>query len=243
MKKKHLSKILLTALLVLTLIFSSTGAVAAEGLILKAAAIKGNPGEQAVVAITVENASGSEGGQFILNFNPALVRPVAVEGGDLVTEATGALYMANLDYAPGQLIFMWVTAAADTANSGEVCRIIFDLLTEGASKLEFTEVIVAPDGLETGRMVSGSIAVGDTEVDWDESEEDSGQDENDEPVTEEEEEAAENGEEEEPTEELPIETESRSIIWIVIINLLVAAAIVGYLIIRRNKKTWSKQTK
>ncbi|MCJ7806354.1 MAG: cohesin domain-containing protein, partial [Clostridia bacterium] len=131
---------------------------------------EGSSGNQAVVSVEVENAAGTEGGQFILNYDSALVRPVVVEAGKLIAEARSSFHMVNLEYAPGQLMFMWVTVFADTDNAGVVCTITFELLKEGISGLTFGEVIVAPDGIRTGEIIAGKISIGDMEVDQDDSE-------------------------------------------------------------------------
>ena len=156
----------------LALLFSpiAHNAAAATGFKLSAEEVEGSSGNQAVVSIEVENAKGTEGGQFILNYDSALVRPVVVEPGKVIDDARSSLYMVNLEYAPGQLMFMWVTVFADTANAGVVCTITFELLEKGVSKLTFGEVIVAPDGIRTGEINAGKISIGDMEVDQEDSE-------------------------------------------------------------------------
>ena len=145
---------------------------AAGGIKLVAGEEEGTAGEQVSVSIRAENAAGSDGGQFILNFDPALVRPVSVEPGPLVTEADSGLHMVNLEYEVGQLKFMWVTAAADTAEVGDICSIQFELLSEGETRLEFEGLIISPDSMEPATPVSGKITVRDTEVGQEEIEED-----------------------------------------------------------------------
>lgn len=152
---------------------TSSATLGAEGLKLSAVALKGgNVGEHATVTVTAEHAAGFEGGQFVLNFDPSLVKPVLVETGSLVADAQGSLQMANVNYGPGQLIFMWVTPFADTAESGVVCTITFELLREGVALLEFSEVVLSPAGMNAGKAVSGKIAVGDKGVDLGNNEQD-----------------------------------------------------------------------
>lgn len=152
---------------------TSSATIGAEGLKLSAVALKGgNVGEHATVTVAAEEAAGFEGGQFVLNFDPLLVKPVLVETGSLVANAQGSLQMANVNYGPGQLIFMWVTPFADTAESGVVCTITFELLREGVALLEFSEVVLSPAGMNAGKAVSGKIAVGDKGVDQDNNEQD-----------------------------------------------------------------------
>ncbi len=160
-KKVNLT-IFMAAVLLVTVFITTQSTAAAEGLKLSVDRQSGSVGGQVVVKIAAENATGSEGGQFSLSFNSDLVRPVLAEAGELVTEADSSLYMANLEYAPGQLMFMWVTAYADTADSGTVCTIMFELLIEGETLLELDNIVVAPDGIEVGRTASGKITIGDT---------------------------------------------------------------------------------
>jgi len=166
-------KQILFMLVMLFLISLATGALqAAEGLKLVASENEGTGGELVSVIIRAENAAGSEGGQFILNFDPALIRPVSVEPGSLVTEAASGLHMVNLEYEAGQLMFMWVTVYADTADEGEICSIEFELLSEGETRLEFEDLIISPEDMEPATPVSGKITVGNLEVDQDEIGED-----------------------------------------------------------------------
>lgn len=225
--------------------------VGAAGLVLKASQQQGEAGGQVVVTVSAENAAGTEGGQFLLTFDAAKVKPVAVEAGKLITEADSNLHMVNLEYGPGQIMFMWVTANGDTADSGLVCSITFELLEEGVSNIGFGEVIVAPDGIGAGQAVPGKITVGDTEVDRDESEKNTGQDENGETVESDQneetagEESAETEEtsETDETDETEDKVPSRSSFWLIGLIALAVVIAAGFLIIRRSKITWSKQNK
>ncbi len=142
-------------------IITSSAVSGAEGFKLSAVVEKGgNVAEHATVAITAEHAAGLEGGQFVLKFDPSLVRPVLIETGSLVADGQGSLQMANVNYGPGQLIFMWVTPYADTAESGVVCTITFELISEGVALLEFDEIVLSPAGVNAGKPVTGKITVG-----------------------------------------------------------------------------------
>lgn len=238
-------KYIVTITILAIILLAVQNPVGAAGLILKASQQQGEAGGQVVVTITAENAAGTEGGQFLLTFDAAKVKPVAVEAGKLITEAGSNLHMVNLEYGPGQMMFMWVTANADTANSGPVCSITFELLEEGVSNISFGEVIVAPDGISAGQTVPGKITVGDTEVDRDESEENTGQDENGETVESDqnEEAAGEESEEAEETDEPEGAVSGRSSFWLIGLIALAVVIAAGFLIIRRSKITWSKQNK
>ncbi len=152
-------------IILLIAIITSSAVSGAEGFKLSAVVEKGgNVAEHATVTVTAENAAEIEGGQFVLNFDPSLVKPGLIETGSLVADAQGSLQMANVNYGPGQLIFMWVTPYADTAESGVVCTITFELLSEGVALLEFSEIVLSPAGMNAGKSVSGKIAVGDKGV-------------------------------------------------------------------------------
>lgn len=148
----------------------------AEDLKLSASAVNGNAGEQVKVGIMVENAKGTEGGQFVLTFDPALVRPVSLEAGKLVVDVPSSLHMANLEYAPGQLMYMWITATADTADAGTVGTITFELLKAGETRLEFKDVVIAPEGYETVAADPGRITIKGTDTDAGVAEEGNGND-------------------------------------------------------------------
>lgn len=139
-------------------------ALSSSGLTLKVSSPQGEKGAQAKVEITAERATGTEGGQFTLYFDPAIARPVLLEPGSLVTEAANSLHMANLEYAAGALMFMWVTPAADTRASGTVCSIVFDLIGEGVTELTLAEIVIAPQEAKVGTAVSGKLNVDSTQA-------------------------------------------------------------------------------
>jgi hypothetical protein len=158
-KSKTTLSIIVAALLVF-IAFSPGSAAAAEGFKVLASKTEGGAGGQVTLNVTAEKAKGTEGGQFTLVFDQSLVKPISIEAGDLVLSAEGNLYMANLDYAPGKLMFMWVTANADTANSGVICRITFDLLKEGTAVVTFEDLIVVAGTDGEVSSAPGQIKVG-----------------------------------------------------------------------------------
>lgn len=166
MINKKISALILVATIIL--ILTSTPVSGAEGFKLSTVVERGGlVGELAKVNITANHAAGVEGGQFILNFDPSLVRPLIIETGELVSKAEGKLEMANVDYGPGQLIYMWVTPYADTADSGVICTITFELLKEGNALLEISDVVLAPEGTVAEKAVPGRIVVRGLGVDQD----------------------------------------------------------------------------
>ena len=238
--KKTGLKVIWAATLLLAVLIITAGTAAAEGLELSTESKTGSVGGQAAIEITAENAIGTEGGQFSLSFDPGLVRPVSIEAGELITEADSNLYMANLEYAPGQLMFMWVTAYADTADSGTVCTIVFELLSEGETALEINDIVIAPEGFEIGQTAGGKITVvdngADSEVDQEENdhngpdreeEENETVDENQERVN-----AEDNGED--SLTEITGADNNR-LLYIVLI-IIAAAAAGGFIIFKRFKK-------
>ncbi len=148
----------LTVALFAGLVFAGSAA-AAEGLKVSAAKVEGGAGSQVILDITAAKLAGSEGGQFTLTFDQRLVRPVSIEPGNLVREAENSLHMANLDYAPGELIFMWVTANADTKGSGVICRVTFDLLKAGTTAIGFKDLIIVAETGDAAGSVAGQIKV------------------------------------------------------------------------------------
>jgi len=148
----------LTTLFILALLVP--GGVAAAGeKILTATKVEGSAGSKVVLAVTAENLKGAEGGQFTLTFDQSLVKPITIEPGDLVFSSEGNLHMSNLEYAPGELIFMWVTAGADTNESGAVCLITFELLKEGTTAIIFKDLIIVDGNGDTPKSVAGQIII------------------------------------------------------------------------------------
>ncbi|MDY6827487.1 MAG: cohesin domain-containing protein [Bacillota bacterium] len=145
-------------------LFMYPGSAVAADLNLSVDEKESEPGEQVTLPVRIENASGTEGGQFILTYDPAVLDPVSLEAGDLVKNATGSLHMANLDYEPGKLMFMWVTAAGDAADAGILCTVTFSVLKAGQTEIAFRDVVIAPEGAVTVRTTPGGVSSGDVEV-------------------------------------------------------------------------------
>ena len=158
-KADLLKKIAIAVLMVLFLMMMPQSTAAVEGLKLSASSEKGVRGNQVIVTIKAENAAGTEGGQFLLTFDQNLVRPVSVEAGNLIARSNNLLQLGNLDYAPGQLMYMWITVYGDTADKGNVCEIKFDLLKEGETLLRFDEIVVAPDSIGTAVSAPGKVII------------------------------------------------------------------------------------
>jgi len=156
-KNKALLIAVLAALMI-SLVFAGS-ATAAEGLKISAASVEGGAGSQVVLNVTAEKVAGSEGGQFTLTFDQSLVKPVLIEPGDLVLSAENSLHMANLEYAPGELIFMWVTAKADTKDSGVICKVKFDLLKAGTAEIGFKDLIIVAETGDAASSVAGRIKI------------------------------------------------------------------------------------
>ncbi len=227
MTMKREAGFLKTLLAITLLLLLVAGTVqAAEGIKLFASEEKEVSGEKVTVTISAENAAGSEGGQFILNFDPVLVKPVASESGELVTEAASGMHMVNREYGEGQMMFMWVTAAADTADEGVICTVEFELLNEGETSLEFEDLIISPDEIKPAEPVSGRIIVGEAEVDQEEVEEDE--------IEREEEVVTEDEPEEEEAAVEAVEDGNNYTLVIVLIVLVVLGA-AGFMFFKRKR--------
>jgi len=208
--KAKIVKIITVIPIFIFLFSAALSLYAAEGFKLIASEEKGVSGEEVVVTISAENAALTEGGQFVLGFDPELLRPVSVEPGKLLTEASSALDMANLEYNEGQLMFIWITAMADTEDSGEVCLITFDLLTKGETLLEFYDIVIAPETIEDVTAIPGKVIV---------NSEAGIQEDNDQGAL------------------LAIITGTNGYLWlIVLIVLVIVAAAAGFVILRKRKK-------
>ncbi len=177
MRKMLTKKAAFSLLLLLVLTAAVPGALfAADNLVLNVSDAQGDAGDLIEIDIAIENASGTEGGQFVLNFDPEFLNPIALDTSDFLDEAPDSMEMVNLEYAPGQLMFIWVTAAADTEDSGILCTITFEVLKEGESLVEIDEVVISPEGIDTdiepGLVTApgdGGDAVTDTNVAFNES--------------------------------------------------------------------------
>ncbi len=119
-----------------------------DDIALKAGMDTGRIGDNVSVKITISNAAGIWGGQFDLSFDPSILKPVSVSGGDYIPEEqgdpvlSGNFMEANLHYAPGMIRILWVTADGSTAASGVVCTVVFEILEEGESVINFNDLMI-----------------------------------------------------------------------------------------------------
>ncbi len=231
-KSAGLSKILLVAALFLLVGLVAGAVQASEGIRLIASEEKGESGEKVKVAISVESAAGISGGEATLNFDPALVKPVADEPGELVIEAASGMFMANREYDEGQLRFMWVTPASDAADEGIICLFEFELLDTGETELEFADVIISPDGIELAEPVSGWIIVGETEVGQQEIEENE--------VDREEEAIAEEVEDEDEKAAVEAVDDGNNYTMVIVLLILLILGAVGFMFFKRKRPKSAK---
>lgn len=169
MKLKMRSNEVLIALamcLALLLLFSPA-AFASDGVKLSASSEEGSEGDTVTVTISIENAAGSEGGQFELNFDPAVVEPVDIDKGEFVSSADNDQFNYNLEFDSDTLMVIWVTPAGDTSDSGTVCTIDFELVGEGESSLTFSGVVIAPDTADVAATHTSGSITSDEPVDED----------------------------------------------------------------------------
>ncbi len=159
MKLKMRSNEVLRALaicLALLLLLSPTAF--ASSVQLSASSESGAEGDTVSVSIGIENASGTEGGQFELNFDPDVVVPADISKGEFVSSAANDQFNYNLEFDGSTLMVIWVTPAGDTSDSGTVCTIDFEIVGDGESSLTFSGVVLAPEGIDVAAThSSGSI--------------------------------------------------------------------------------------
>jgi len=165
LKLTYLTKLIIIIMLAVLVLSSSVAG--SDKLVLSVTEARGSTGDTVEVSVMIDNAGDTEGGQFILNYDHDLLKPVALTSEGFLDSASDSLDMENLDYAPGQIMYMWVTAAADTDNSGTLITVTFELLKEGESLLEIDEVVISPEGIEvtseTGMIVVAGNGVAEPE--------------------------------------------------------------------------------
>ncbi len=145
------------------LLFSQT-AFAQNGVQLSASNVSGEVGDEVTVQINITNAEDSEGGQFDLEFDSDILEPVSAARGGFVPDVSGNLFDYNLELADGELRVLWVIADGSDQDSGVVGTIVFEILDDGVSDLDFSGIIIAPTGVEVAAPVSGSVTGLDDEA-------------------------------------------------------------------------------
>lgn len=160
---KRRKTVMISLVLCLSLLLMFSQAVFAQDSVrLNASSESGSEGEEVSVTISIEDAAGTEGGQFELSFDPDVAVPIDIDEGSFVANAANDQFNYNLEYDDDTLMVIWVTPEGDTADSGTVCTIDFELLEEGDTSLTFSGVVIAPDEMEVAATHgTGSIAVDD----------------------------------------------------------------------------------
>ena len=139
------------------LLLFSQAAFAENGVKLSISSESGAVGDEITVTVSIENAEETGGGEFELSYDPDIVEPVDIAKGAFVSDANNDQFMANLELTANRIKVMWVTPELDTADSGVVCTIVFELKDAGDSSLVFHEVVFAPDGVVLDTATSGKI--------------------------------------------------------------------------------------
>ncbi len=156
-KKLSVIVYVIIALFMVSFIFQT--ALASEGVKLSAESKSAEVGDTVTINVNIENAAGTEGGQFDLSYNPDVVKVVNIEEGLFVTSADNDKFMSNKEFSDNRLRVIWVTPDADTNASGIVCSISFEVIDHGTSDLTFSEIIIAPEGTTVGSPSAGRITV------------------------------------------------------------------------------------
>lgn len=161
--KKRKSVLFSFAVCLAFLLLLSPAAFAQGEVQLSASSESGAEGDTVSVTVSIDDAAGTEGGQFELNFDPDVAVPVDIEKGGFVSNAANDQFNYNLEFDANTLMVIWVTPSADTSNSGTICTIDFELVGEGDTSLTFGDVVVAPDDIDVAATHnSGSIDSDDT---------------------------------------------------------------------------------
>ncbi len=157
--------VLLTIVICISfLLLFPQAAFAADSVKLSASTESGIAGEEVIITINIINAVDTEGGQFDLSYDSAIIEPkkdsaddYLIEEGKFVSDASSSLLMSNV--VDDTIKVAWITPEADTADSGVVCTIVFELLGDGDVTLTFSDVVMAPDGVVIDTPTSGEVTV------------------------------------------------------------------------------------
>lgn len=153
-------KLIVTMVVCLSfLLLFAQSAFAAEGVKLSASTESGITDGEVTVKINISNAKDSEGGQFDLAFDPDILEPKSATRGSFVPDVSGNIFDANLKLEDGKIRVLWVIAAGSDLDSGVVGTIVFKLLDDGETALTFSNVTMAPDGVEVDTPTPGKVTV------------------------------------------------------------------------------------
>ncbi len=118
------------------------------------------------VEITVKDADYMAGGQFILSYDDSIVKPVSVTPGSLLGDI-GATFIVNLEHEQG-IFIAWAGATQFVETEGIVCTIEFEVMAEGTTDLEISELYlfdeeseVIPSVSEDGHFTAFDVMFGD----------------------------------------------------------------------------------
>jgi hypothetical protein len=122
-------------LFALTLAFSGIGQ-AAQHIILKVNTPTGSSGEAVKVVVTLSNlkslegVKGISGGEFVLTFDPDMVKVDQIEKGDIIGQ--DFFFLANDDYSKDSLKVVFASSSTKLIQEeGILCQVTFSLKKEG----------------------------------------------------------------------------------------------------------------
>ncbi len=161
---KQVPLFLLSALLLLVVAQPAQGSGAVT---LSVGSASGSVGDTVSVNIEIIHATGTAGGYIDLGWwfvgdpDPLKLKLVSVSKGAFLANADGSLFEeGDLGELGGGLVIKWETPALDTADSGVVATITYELLEAGETELIFdqnTTSVDAPPGRQYGAPINGKI--------------------------------------------------------------------------------------
>jgi hypothetical protein len=132
-------------LFILTLAFSGIGQ-AAQNIILKVSTPTGSSGETVKVVVTLSNlksmegVKGISGGEFVLTFDPDMVKVDQIEQGDIIGQ--GFFFLANDDYSKNSLKVVFASSTKLIQEEGILCQVTFSLKKEGSVRAAINNPII-----------------------------------------------------------------------------------------------------
>ncbi len=148
------NKMLILAVILFFSLALFPSAVFAEGPVTFTVTFDGEfiVGEEVSMIIRINNASGTDGGQFDLSFDGDILEPLDFKPGDFVPEMTGTdinLISANLELDDGKLRVLWAIGEGSAKDTGILGTILFEILEEGETTPVFSGLKVTdPDAVD-----------------------------------------------------------------------------------------------
>ena len=120
---------------------------------------QGYVGDVLEVSVILDNPAEISAGEFVLTYDPSVIKPREIQRGSLTKVLYGFLFISNEEFTEDSIKVAWA-GLREIASAGTLSVITFQLEGEGTSPLEISPLLTDKDGNKIDvDTVHGSIVV------------------------------------------------------------------------------------